>query len=95
MTSPKESYIMENQKNSVRPSVRANIPMGTKKTELEAPPTVEKDFVWYLKNVCGGKDQYEFSTHDEAYKFGWNLRDQHGDKIKVEISVTTVRVFSV
>ena len=86
---------MENQKNTVRPSIRARVPGGTKKTEIDSPTSVEKDFVWYLKNVCGGRDQYEFDTHDEAYKFGWELRDLHGDKVKVEISVTTVRVFSV
>ncbi len=61
----------------------------------QKPTTVEKDFIWYLKNVCGGTDKYEFETHDEAYKFGWALRDKHGDKIKVEIAVTTVRVWAV
>ena len=79
-------------KNLVKPSVRATVPNTV-------PPTVPaqpvKDYVWYLKNVCGGQDVYEFPTHDEAYKFGWSLRDKHGDKIRVEIAVETVRVFAV
>jgi len=81
------------QKNTVRPSVRTASVSATSVANQQ--PSTQKDFIWYLKNVCGGQDKYEFGTHDEAYNFGWALRDKHGDKIKVEISVTTVRVFAV
>jgi hypothetical protein len=81
------------QKNTVRPSIR-NAAVNAPKAQNTTAP-VEKDFVWYLKNVCGGQDKYEFATHDEAYKFGWALRDKHGSKIRVEIAVETVRVFAV
>jgi hypothetical protein len=79
-------------KNLVKPSVRTAVPT---KATVEAPAAPVKDYVWYLKNVCGGQDKYEFATHDEAYKFGWELREKHGDKIRVEIAVETVRVFAV
>lgn len=81
------------QKNTVRPSVRQPIATGGGDKPTDTP--VARDFLWYLKNVCGGQDKYEFDTHDEAYKFGWSLREKHGDTIKVEIAVTTVRVFAV
>lgn len=80
------------QKNTVRPSIRQAIATGGDKP---ADTPVAKDFLWYLKNVCGGQDKYEFAEHDEAYKFGWSLREKHGDKIKVEIAVTTVRVWAL
>ncbi len=79
-------------KKIVKPSVRTEVPSDVTPTVKPTPEV--KDFVWYLKNVCGGQDKYEFSTHDEAYKFGWALREKHGDKIRVEIAVETVRVFA-
>jgi hypothetical protein len=79
-------------KNLVKPSVRYEVPA---KATPAVTPTPVKDYVWYLKNVCGGQDVYEFPSHDEAYKFGWSLRDKHGDKIRVEIAVETVRVFAI
>jgi hypothetical protein len=80
------------QKNTVRPSVRTSDVGSEQPKQLEP---IQKDIIWYLKNVCGGQDKYEFDSHEEAYKFGWSLREKYGDKIRVEISVTTVRVFSV
>ena len=83
------------QKNTVRPSIHNNSDNykdTAKQTKTETPAN---DIVWYLKNVCGGSDRYEFDTHEEAYKFGWKLRDQYGDKIRVEIAVTLVRIFAV
>lgn len=80
-------------KKTVKPSVRAAAPNVATPT-VEPTPEV-KDYVWYLKSKCGGQDKYEFATHDEAYKFGWALREKHGDKIRVEITVETVRVFAV
>lgn len=80
------------QKNTVRPSIRrsttTNVPQNATNPE-------QKDYIWYLKKVCGGQDKYEFDTHDEAYKFGWTLREKYGDKIRVDITVETVRVFAV
>jgi hypothetical protein len=81
------------QKNTVRPSIRKTTPAASEAPAPAAPSN--KDYIWYLKNVCGGQDKYEFATHDEAYKFGWAMREKHGDKIRVEITVETVRVFSV
>ncbi len=82
------------QKNTVRPSIRNAAVNATNAAQNTTAP-VEKDFVWYLKNVCGGQDVYVFPTHDEAYKFGWELREKHGEKIRVVIAVETVRVFAV
>lgn len=79
-------------KNTTTPSIRTKKIGESVKSPAPAEP---KDFIWYLKNVCGGSDKYDFNTHDEAYKFGWALREEHGDKIRVEISTETVRVFSV
>lgn len=79
-------------KNLVKPSVRTNVPTAA---APQVPTAPVKDYVWYLKNVCGGQDKYEFATHDEAYKFGWELRERHGDSIRVQITVQTVRVFAV
>jgi hypothetical protein len=80
---------MEIQKNITKPSIRTKV---NDTTDFKNTESKNKDFIWYLKNVCGGVDKYEFDTHDDAYKFGWALRDKHGDAIKVTITVTTVRV---
>jgi hypothetical protein len=80
-------------KKIVKPSVRTEVPTAT--TPAVEPTPEVKDYVWYLKSKCGGQDKYEFATHDEAYKFGWALREKHGDKIRVEIAVETVRVFAI
>lgn len=56
------------------------------------------DLLDYLIASGETMERFDFPSHDEAYAFGWKLRENikaegYSDCIEVKISVSTVRVY--
>jgi hypothetical protein len=50
-----------------------------------------KDIYWYLDKI-GGMEVFYFDTPKEAYDFGHAIRENEGEKVKVEIGEKHVRI---
>lgn len=76
------------KKSVVSDTVSEPIPPITK------PPQKEKDILWYIKEVCGGKETFNFDKQEEADAFGKKVRENNPDtkKVIIDISYLTVRI---
>jgi len=68
-------------------------------TKPLSPPKTEqiiadKDLLWYVKEICGGKEIFSFATQEETDAFGKKLRENNdgNPKVKIDVSYLTVRV---
>ena len=54
----------------------------------------DKDLLWYVKEICGGKEIFSFATQEETDAFGKKLRENNdgNSKVKIDVSYLTVRI---
>jgi len=54
----------------------------------------DKDLLWYVKEICGGKEVFSFDTQEETDSFGKRLRENNDGNpaVKIDVSYLTVRV---
>jgi len=69
--------------------------LPTKPTTQPEQIIADKDLLWYVKEICGGKEVFSFDTQEETVAFGERLRDNNigNTEVKIEISYLTVRVW--
>jgi len=68
--------------------------LPTKPTTQSEQLIADKDLLWYVKEICGGKEIFSFTTQEETDAFGKKLRENNdgNSKVKIEVSYLTVRV---
>jgi hypothetical protein len=72
---------------------KKNITSGVvSETAAPQPIIADKDIIWYVKEICGGKEIFTFDTQEETDAFGKKLRENNQGMTNVHIDVSYLNV---